>query len=93
MKWPQLINNSYVLVGLKIEHPAFGILDVDRIQRKKPEIEELVKALEKKDKSVPFKYNSDYYSVVRIEHFPKSRIDAYHEIPEFYYIFLDWTGY
>lgn len=93
MKWPELLSDEHVLVGLNIKHPKFGILDVDRIQRKHSEIEFLAKC---EDGPKIFKYNSDYHTITEIVYFPKIEFvqdGVTYSTTEHYLVYMDWTGY
>lgn len=93
MKWPELLSEDYVLVGLNIKHPKFGVLYVDRIQRKRNDIELLIK---NDDDPKVFKYNGEYYTITEIVHFPKDGFvqeGVEYSVAEYYIVYLDWTGY
>jgi len=89
-----------VIVKLKIEHPKFGILDVDSFKRSKSEIESKVpyhdNIEESKSDKYVLKYNSDYHTIRRIVHFPEDRIVSSGieaKVHEHYMVYVDWAGY
>lgn len=94
MKWPELIDDGYVRVALDIKHPKFGILHVDRFQRKKEDMQSLMAETDPNLKIL--KYNSDYHTIVDMVHFPENTFEEKgitYKTAEFYTIYVDWTGY
>jgi hypothetical protein len=94
MKWSEHIYDGYVRVALDIKHPKFGILHIDKFQRKK---EEMMLLMEERNPNLKIlKYNSDYHTIVDMVHFPENTFEekgVTHKVAEFYTIYVDWTGY
>ena len=89
--------DAYVLVELKIEHPRFGYLTINKFQRKQAEMETLYKEyIEEKsryDTTCFFKYDSNILTVIKLQYFDREIIDKDTIMLEFYQVIVDWTGY
>lgn len=74
----ELYKNNQPEIGQRISE-LYDILEVLDHPRKKEQL--------------PFKYNSDFHTIVAIEHFPSTRINDNTCTQEHYLVYLDWTGY